>query len=737
MSAAPHARPDAAAGPLPGAVRGEWSRLHPLSPIVRTSQALVGLFLLIGLRQVGSDGNHVVNWAIDGAVLTLAIAGAVVSWAVTRWRVVGTELQINTGLFRRQSIRVPLTRVQSIDVVRPLLGRALGMSELRVEVAGHGSGRSKLAYLHDDEAIRVRARLLAVAHGLHEDTPEPAQRPLWQVSNQRLMTAILLGPALIGLIMLVVLVVLLLTAPPKASGGILGIFLPVLVIFGTSVKRQLNNEFSFFVAEAPDGLRLHSGLTQTRAETIPYGRVQAMRWVRPLLWRPFGWVRLEIDVARQRQRDRDERESDQLVRAVMPVGTRRGRADAAQPDLSGRRHRAAGRLGAAATPGPLAGAAVLLVVAGVERRRLPADPYRPDPAGNGHPARWRRCSRCATCRARTSGGCGWPRVYADTAGRHWKAERRLSRRRRGRPVARAPDRGLAGGAQGRPAALPDSTCARLAALDPAASDLAPVPGAARCWSDRLSAASLAVQPLSAGAVTSATPAAPEAVPVVLDGTQVVVRWRIPDPTVTRVVVRRSVGTVAPASTRSTAPPFSTGRRRPGFSWRPTRVADRRHLYLRLLVLRRVRRRLGRGHPQIKATAPAAAQGPGDRVGRRAPAPRFGLSWGNPANPVGTPYTVKYATSAGAPWVIWLLDTSDTQAVFGAGAARSCRGRGRPTGSRCCRRTRTATTPGTRWRTVVEPYDTRSATSAERLADAGRRAVGGVARWPSRRGPARR
>ncbi len=420
MSAAPHARPDAAAGPLPGAVRGEWSRLHPLSPIVRTSQALVGLFLLIGLRQVGSDGNHVVNWAIDGAVLTLAIAGAVVSWAVTRWRVVGTELQINTGLFRRQSIRVPLTRVQSIDVVRPLLGRALGMSELRVEVAGHGSGRSKLAYLHDDEAIRVRARLLAVAHGLHEDTPEPAQRPLWQVSNQRLMTAIALGPALIGLIMLVVLVVLLLTAPPKASGGILGIFLPVLVIFGTSVKRQLNNEFSFFVAEAPDGLRLHSGLTQTRAETIPYGRVQAVRWVQPLLWRPFGWVRLEIDVARQRQRDRDERESGQLVRAVMPVGTPAdaqmllGRifpgADIVPPDASARPPRRArwrvplsywslqawnDEVYLRTRTGRTRPATVILPLEKVQSLRHVQGPYQ-------------RRLRLAT-------------VYADTAGRHWKA----------------------------------------------------------------------------------------------------------------------------------------------------------------------------------------------------------------------------------------------------------------------------------------------------------------------------
>ena len=71
--------------------------------------------------------------------------------------------------------------------------------------------------------------------------------------------------------------------------------------------RQISAEWEFHIAEAPDGLRLRSGLLQTRAETIPHGRVQAVRWVEPLWWRPFGWVRLEVDVARRRNADRGER----------------------------------------------------------------------------------------------------------------------------------------------------------------------------------------------------------------------------------------------------------------------------------------------------------------------------------------------------------------------------------------------------------------------------------------------
>ncbi|MDX6207534.1 MAG: putative rane protein, partial [Frankiales bacterium] len=172
---APPAPPDAPPGALPKAVRGQWSRLHPFSPVLRFSRAAAGLVVLLAARRTSPGGTHGGEWIWDLAVLALAVVGGVVAWAVTRWRVEGSELQIETGLIRRQSVRVPLSRVQSIDVVRPLLARAVGVSELRVEVAGHGSGKSKLAYLGEDEALRVRARLLAVAHGLDEDTPEPLQ----------------------------------------------------------------------------------------------------------------------------------------------------------------------------------------------------------------------------------------------------------------------------------------------------------------------------------------------------------------------------------------------------------------------------------------------------------------------------------------------------------------------------------------------------------------------------------
>jgi putative membrane protein len=90
----------------------------------------------------------------------------------------------------------------------------------------------------------------------------------------------------------------------------------------TAVWRRFNAEYNLRLTEAPDGLRVGSGLVETSAEVIPRGRVQAVRMVEPLLWRPFGWARLELDVAGRQRRKGENRAEGKQLRTVLPVGTR-------------------------------------------------------------------------------------------------------------------------------------------------------------------------------------------------------------------------------------------------------------------------------------------------------------------------------------------------------------------------------------------------------------------------------
>lgn len=308
---------DTTAAAPKGAPSGGWQRLHPLSPLLHLSKRLAIMAAILAPQAAANQGAHPVLLLAYGGVLVLTALGGIVAWAVTRWRVEDGDLRIESGVLRRDSRRVPLGRLQAIDVIRPLLGRWLGLAELRLRLAGSHHGDARLAYLREDEATALRARLLALSHGLAEETEAPPERPLVRVPIARLLTSILISGTGVGSAALVAVTVLVSIGIPAAAGALI----PVLAAFVSLVWRRLNAEFDFTVAEAPDGLRLRAGMLETRAETIPYGRVQAIRIVEPLLWRPLGWCRLEVDVAGVGRR-RNSEESRQVSRALLPVGSR-------------------------------------------------------------------------------------------------------------------------------------------------------------------------------------------------------------------------------------------------------------------------------------------------------------------------------------------------------------------------------------------------------------------------------
>jgi putative membrane protein len=298
------------------AADGTWQRLHPLSPVLRAGRVVVPVLVLTA-QATAQGGNGRLRLLVSAGVTVLGVVAGVVSWLVTRWRIEDRTLRIETGLLRRDSRRVPLSRIQAVDIVRPLLGRLLGLSELRLRLAGAHHGDARLSYLGEEEAAALRARLLALAHGLAEQTPPPPEVPLLLVPTPRLIASLLLSDLGVTAAVLLVLAPALVAASPAAAGTLLA----PAVGFVVTAWRRLNGEFEFSLAEAPDGLRLRAGLLETRAETIPYGRVQALRLVEPLLWRWRRWCRLEVDVAGQGHVRRGDEQGVRMTRTLLPVGS--------------------------------------------------------------------------------------------------------------------------------------------------------------------------------------------------------------------------------------------------------------------------------------------------------------------------------------------------------------------------------------------------------------------------------
>jgi putative membrane protein len=314
------------ASPSEPGPRGDaaWHRLHPLSPIVYVSRLALTIVIalaLSGIHHQHSSGaeTELIIGAIVAAVL---LVPATVSVLVTRWRFDGEVLSITTGLLRRDARRLPVARIQAVDLVQPLVGRMLGLAELRIRLAGAGGTRGRLAFLGEQEATQLRARLLAAHHGLDQTTPEPPEWRLLRVRAPRLIASVAIADVGIVALALAVATVTLALAAPQFLTAILSSATPNLLAFGQAVVRRVFSEFGFTAAEAPDGLRVRSGLLQTTAETIPRGRVQAVRQVEPLLWRPLGWRRLEVDVAGGvANRHGARRSAARVTKTLLPVGT--------------------------------------------------------------------------------------------------------------------------------------------------------------------------------------------------------------------------------------------------------------------------------------------------------------------------------------------------------------------------------------------------------------------------------
>lgn len=251
------------------------------------------------------------NGALGGATglaAVVAIAAGMLygwlAWRVTRFRLDGPDVVIETGIAMKRSRRVPLARLQAVDVVRPLVARLLGLAELRLEVAGGDRSHVSLAYLSEDDAQAVRNDLLSLAAGLRdgvavvEAPPEAAEAVIAEVPvGLQLAATIVSWPLLSLLAGVTVTVIVSATAGPTAGAAFLGSLVPLALGIGAQTWASFHRDFGTVVAIAADGLRIRRGLLDTRSQTVPPGRVQGLVVRQPAPWRPFGWTRLLATVA--------------------------------------------------------------------------------------------------------------------------------------------------------------------------------------------------------------------------------------------------------------------------------------------------------------------------------------------------------------------------------------------------------------------------------------------------------
>ena len=342
---------------VPGAPEvKKTERPHPLTPFIRSWIVFVAILIALVrevLNDVGRQGLDPAHLglatltsgvaAIAGAAVLIAGIAGFVSWYFTRFVIDEEELRVETGVIFKTSKKMSFERLQSVDIIQPLAARIFGLAELRLE-AGATDASIKLRYLRRDRAARLREYLLARAHGQVarvDDAYLPASaltdltaadRPLVRVTPQRLVGGFLLStewlvPACIAVVILITTAALGVVA--FAVGGLL----PLLVGLASLVSRRLIGMFNFTVTESirggaggsspPEstqsrGLRITRGLTNLVSQSVPVSRIQGVRICQPLLWRPLGWYRVDVDIVGYSRTSSENNESH-ATSVLLPV----------------------------------------------------------------------------------------------------------------------------------------------------------------------------------------------------------------------------------------------------------------------------------------------------------------------------------------------------------------------------------------------------------------------------------
>ncbi len=172
--------------PLPENVT--WHRVSVITPLLEGWKIATGVLAFVTVQNLDdvvrayrfirehgfSLGDQIGYYLLGLVALIVAWAGlGLLSWWRRAYAVDADGVYLRSGILSRKLRTARLPRIQSVDVVHPLLGRILGLGQLTVEVAGGRDSRVVIGFLTTRELQTLRDRILDLAAG-QIDAPGPA-----------------------------------------------------------------------------------------------------------------------------------------------------------------------------------------------------------------------------------------------------------------------------------------------------------------------------------------------------------------------------------------------------------------------------------------------------------------------------------------------------------------------------------------------------------------------------------
>lgn len=404
LEAARKARADSAGEGAPAASRDlplpenvTWHRVSLVTPLLEGWKIVTGVLAFVTVQNLdelvrayrfisehgftlgGGIGYYLLGLI---AFIALWVGLGLLSWWRRAYAVDADGVYLRSGILSRKLRTARLPRIQSVDVVHPLLGRIFGLGQLTVEVAGGRDSRVVIGFLTTRELQTLRDRILDLAAGqidlpgpavaggavgasaVGRDTggiddaasavrpedlaPEgaagsqtaPEQRavpmqashfqeyPLYSVDGAILLGSLLrsssvyvLGLAVIGMLSAGILILVSDSMTGSEALTIISSYLTMVIAMATIVWSHFNSAWNFQAAATPSGIRMSYGLTSETSRTLPPGRVHGVGLTGPILWRRKDWWKVDVTVAGREDRSQDG-QNRQFGNLLLPVGAR-------------------------------------------------------------------------------------------------------------------------------------------------------------------------------------------------------------------------------------------------------------------------------------------------------------------------------------------------------------------------------------------------------------------------------
>ncbi len=404
LEAARKARADAAGESGPAASRDlplpenvTWHRVSLVTPVLEGWKIVTGVLAFVTVQNLdelvrayrfisehGFSLGGGIGYYLLGLVAFIAlwVGLGLLSWWRRAYAVDADGVYLRSGILSRKLRTARLPRIQSVDVVHPLLGRIFGLGQLTVEVAGGRDSRVVIGFLTTRELQTLRDRILDLAAGqidlpgpaveggavgasaVGRDTggidhatsavrpeglaPEgaagsqaaPEQRavplrashfqeyPLYSVDGSVLLGSLLrsssvyvLGLAVIGMLSAGILILVSDSMTGSEALTIISSYLTMVIAMATIVWSHFNSAWNFQAAATPSGIRMSYGLTSETSRTLPPGRVHGVGLTGPILWRRKDWWKVDVTVAGREDRSQDG-QTREIGNLLLPVGVR-------------------------------------------------------------------------------------------------------------------------------------------------------------------------------------------------------------------------------------------------------------------------------------------------------------------------------------------------------------------------------------------------------------------------------